>query len=529
MTARHNNRTKASMATPQEKLAASLEALKALQDKGAVAIRNSDLSRTHRERLVKNGFLQDVMKGWYVPSSPHEERGETTAWYASFWPFCASYLRERFGEDWCIAPEQSLSLHAGNRTVPTQLLIRAPKGGNKPTDLLHGTSVFDMRASMPAPRDVVEMDGLRLFGPAAALVAVGAGYFQQASTDARTVLALFNDASDILARLLEGGHSVIAGRLAGAFRNIGRDRIADDILKNMQAAGYDVRENDPFDTRIDLMLPRREISPHAGRIRLMWQSMRQGVIDHFPASPGMPNDADAYLKRVDDAYVTDAYHSLSIEGYRVGPDLIERVRSGQWNPDSEEDRKHRDALAARGYYQAFQSVKKSVSAVLNNENPGTVADRDHGDWYRELFAPSVAVGLLKAGDLAGYRSDQVYIRRSMHVPLSPVAVRDAMPVFFELLEAEENPAVRTVLGHFVFVYIHPYMDGNGRMGRFLMNVMLAAGGYPWTVIPVEARDAYMAALEQASVEQNIVPFSDFLGNLVQQSLDGKPAAQAPWA
>jgi hypothetical protein len=51
-----------------------------------------------------------------------------------------------------------------------------------------------------------------------------------------------------------------------------------------------------------------------------------------------------------------------------------------------------------------------------------------------------------------------------------------------------------VIGHFVFVYIHPYIDGNGRMGRFLMNVMLASGGYPWTVIPLERRDDYMAAL-----------------------------------
>jgi Fic family protein len=115
----------------------------------------------------------------------------------------------------------------------------------------------------------------------------------------------------------------------------------------------------------------------------------------------------------------------------------------------------------------------------------------------------------------------------MHVPLSSAAVRDAMPIFFELLEAENNPAVRVVLGHFVFVYIHPYMDGNGRMGRFLMNVMMAGGGYPWTVIPVERRDDYMAALEQASVHQNIVPFSKFLGELTEQSLAGKPAAAIP--
>ena len=79
----------------------------------------------------------------------------------------------------------------------------------------------------------------------------------------------------------------------------------------------------------------------------------------------------------------------------------------------------------------------------------------------------------------------------------------------------------------MFVYIHPYMDGNGRMGRFLMNVMLAAGGYPWAIVPLEKRDTYMAALESASVEQDITPFASFLGRLVSDNLEGKPAPQVP--
>ena len=136
----------------------------------------------------------------------------------------------------------------------------------------------------------------------------------------------------MLDRLLEGGHSKIAGRLAGAFRNIGRDRIADDIVNAMRAAGYSVREQDPFKSRIDLAFPRREASPHAGRIRLMWQQMRGPIIEKFPAAPGRPKNIDIYLKQVQDVYVTDAYHSLSIEGYRVSPVLIERVRRGTWNP-----------------------------------------------------------------------------------------------------------------------------------------------------------------------------------------------------
>ena len=99
------------MAKPPEKLAESLEALRKLQDRGVVAIRSADLSRTHRQRLQKNGFLQEVMKGWYIPSRPNEARGESTAWYASFWDFCAAYLAERFGDEWALSPEQSLFLH----------------------------------------------------------------------------------------------------------------------------------------------------------------------------------------------------------------------------------------------------------------------------------------------------------------------------------------------------------------------------------------------------------------------------------
>jgi Fic family protein len=102
-----------------------------------------------------------------------------------------------------------------------------------------------------------------------------------------------------------------------------------------------------------------------------------------------------------------------------------------------------------------------------------------------------------------------------------------MPAFFDLLREETNSAVRVVLGHFIFVYIHPYMDGNGRMGRFLMNSMLASGGYPWTVIPVDQRDAYMAALEAASVGQNIVPFAELLARLVDDGMKGKSAPAVP--
>ena len=130
-------------------------------------------------------------------------------------------------------------------------------------------------------------------------------------------------------------------------------------------------------------------------------------------------------------------------------------------------------------------------------------------------------------DLAGYRNGQAFIGNSMHVPLNKEAVRDAVPAFFNLLREAEHPAVRVALWHFIFVYVHPYMDGNGRMGRFLMNTMITAAGYPWTVLPLSGRKTYMAALEKASVDENIGLFAAFLGKLVRERLTGSPLPAIP--
>ena len=152
-------------------------------------------------------------------------------------------------------------------------------------------------------------------------------------------------------------------------------------------------------------------------------------------------------------------------------------------------------MAARGYWQAFQAVKASVAGIIGGANSGALVRTAHRDWYRELFQPCVAAGLLPASALAGYRNYQVYLRTSRYIPPRWETVRDAMPALFDLIEQEPEPGVRAVLGHWLFGYIHPYPDGNGRVARFLMNAMLASGGDPWTVIRVEDRDAYWLALK----------------------------------
>ena len=511
------------MPAPHEKLAESLLALQALQKGGRRVIQSGELGRADRERLLENGFLEEVMRGWLISASPGARAGDSTPWYASFWEFCARYCNQRFGDAWHLSPEQSVLLLAENTVIPKQVVVFSPKGTNHKLELAFGTSLYELKNDMPDAAALTERNGLRLFSSAAALVRIPQSFFNRQPIETQVVLAGLRDASDLLRLLLSGGNSVKAGVLAGGLRRIGRPELSDEILKTMSAAGYDARESDPFDAASSFGVLPAAVTPIVGRMRVMWKTMRDTVIENFPAPPGLPRDKDAYLGFVDDIYKSDAYHSLSIEGYSVTPQLIERVQAGNWDPEHhDDDRKNRDALAARGYWQAFQRVKGVVAEIIAGANPGARARATHMDWYRELFQPCVAAGIVPAAALAGYRNDAVYLRTSRYVPPRWEAVRDAMPELFDRLEQEEHPGVRAVLGHWLFGYIHPYPDGNGRMARFVMNAMLASGGYPWTVIRVEDRDAYLSALDAASIDMKIAPFTTFVAERVRWSMEHAP-------
>src|SRR5271157_2067970 len=152
--------------------------------------RSRELSRTYRERLLRNGFLGDVMKGWLMSSSPSTRQGDSTPWYASFWEFCASYCQDRFDDAWHLSPEQSVLLHAQNTVIPKQVVVYSRKGTNHSTNLLFGTSIYDLKQpEMPPASDVSVTGGLRLFSPAAALVKVPESFFTRNPIETQVVLS----------------------------------------------------------------------------------------------------------------------------------------------------------------------------------------------------------------------------------------------------------------------------------------------------------------------------------------------------
>jgi len=515
------------MASPAERLESSLRPLRKLRRRGVVAIRSTDLSRTHRERLLRNGCLREVLKGWYFATGPEAGMVADATWHDCYWRFCAGYLNRLRKSGWCLSPEQSIFLHTGNWLIPAQLRVRAAKARNNVTKLPNGLSLLEMRLSLPGKEHaVVVSGGLRLFSVSAALVGCGGRVFRERPVDLRLALGLVEDLSAIRGLLLETGRSTVAGRLAGAFRSIGREDFADAILETMRDAGYDTRETDPFACAAPVEAPPSKPSIPPGpaqlaarRIRLMWYVMRPAVIESFPVSIPGKVDAATCLRHVDDLGVADAWHSLAAaqatQAAQVSVKTLELARSQAAeqaaNTAGEADRA---MLLARGQWRAFLAARASLEQILAGADAAAVIGADLEKWQREMFAPLVDAGLRAAAETFGQREGGARVR-GRFIPMEGPAVAGAMRTLFRLLWDENHPSARAVLAHFFLQYIQPCKAGNERLARLLMSVLLAAAGLPWTIIPAEQIATHREAIQTARIEEDITPLAKQINALTQ--------------
>lgn len=482
-------------------------------------VHTSELSRGDREILITNHWLEEIIPGWYLVVRPDIAPGDTTAWYANFWDFSRLYLESLYEKNYCLSAETSLDLQLGTTQIPNQVIVIANTGSGKALKLPFNTSLLVYADPERLPVNRIEVRGLQVMPLDYALCKVSPSHFLKNRRESEIALQSINDPTELIRTIVENQFKAAAGRIIGAYRFLSNEMMADRIKNALDLVGMAIQETNPFTQEEPPLIGGRGFkSPYVARVHAMWKEFRNVVLDNFPAPPGLPTDSNTYLQQVNAAYMQDAYNSLSIEGYQVTKELIEKVKNADWNPDgNDEDKQNQNALAARGYYEAFQKVKDSIKRIINKEQPGLVIEQDLQLWFQSLFAPSVRAGILSPVELFGYRRHQVYIRNSRHTPLSNEYLGEIMTAFFQCLQGEEHSGVRAIVGHFLFVYIHPYMDGNGRIGRFLMNSMLASGGYPWTIVHVERRIQYFRALEAASVEANILPFTQFIHSEMLQT------------
>jgi len=120
-----------------------------------------------------------------------------------------------------------------------------------------------------------------------------------------------------------------------------------------------------------------------------------------------------------------------------------------------------------------------------------------------------------------YRMTDVFVRGSNTEFPRPNAVPQAMQKFISWLQniQDEHPVRIASEAHFKLVSIHPFIDGNGRTSRLLMNLILFMCGYPMAVIRNEERTVYLATFDKARNEDNLKPFYDLVEEAVERSLD----------
>jgi len=120
-----------------------------------------------------------------------------------------------------------------------------------------------------------------------------------------------------------------------------------------------------------------------------------------------------------------------------------------------------------------------------------------------------------------YRTGQVRVAGATFMPLPAEKIQMVISELLQTLSQnpdELRPIELAAFFHHKFVNIHPFIDGNGRTARLIMNVILMRSGYPFTVLLKVDRPKYLRALSEAD-NGNLIPFANFVANCVERSLD----------
>lgn len=226
------------------------------------------------------------------------------------------------------------------------------------------------------------------------------------------------------------------------------------------------------------------------------------------------------LKEEIDAFRPLTPHELTQlrEYYRVGLAYASNALEGNSLTESEtkiviEDgvtiggKPLQDHLEAIGHSEAYDHLLHLVGNESFTEDD---VRRLHYVLYNHIDAE-------KAGN---YRSEQVFITGTDFIPPSPKDVPKRMGELFGSLptsRSTRHPVEFAALLHKELVTIHPFIDGNGRTARLVMNLALLQAGYPITIIPPILRAEYIATLKRAQTKPNDdTPFVDFIARAVHE-------------
>ena len=236
--------------------------------------------------------------------------------------------------------------------------------------------------------------------------------------------------------------------------------------------------------------------------------------------------SDITLKALEDWFKIElTYSSNAIEGNtlnrRETAEVIERGISAVIS-----GKPLKDLLEARNHAMALEFIE-NLTKKLKGHQFITVEDI-------KAVHKIILTGI--DNNWAGtYRQTEVFIKGSNAEFPPPQKVPPLMKKFINWLQTQQgtHPVQVAADAHFKFVSIHPFIDGNGRTARLLMNIILIMNGYPMAIIPNEEKSAYLATFDSARIDNNMEPFYDLIEKAVERSLDayinaakGKPTISA---
>jgi cell filamentation protein, protein adenylyltransferase len=165
----------------------------------------------------------------------------------------------------------------------------------------------------------------------------------------------------------------------------------------------------------------------------------------------------------------------------------------------------RDYLEAVGHSQAFDFLYTLINKSILTEHDIKAL---HRLFYYRIDEQYAGI----------YRTVKVFITGSKYPLPAPDRLTTLMQEFIAGLAQEKkslHPVTYAARVHKDFVFIHPFVDGNGRVARLLMNLVLLQAGYPITIIPPIMRSEYIRTLEKAHVDEH--DFMLFIAGMVKET------------
>ena len=223
--------------------------------------------------------------------------------------------------------------------------------------------------------------------------------------------------------------------------------------------------------------------------------------------------------------IESSYHSNAVEGNSL---TLGETRSLILHGLTAHGKPMRDHLDIEGHNEAVKAVEDAVSgqrgltevfirqlhAVLLKESYEVDAQTPNGSPARHRI------------EIGAYKSRPNNVRTStgeIYYFTSPEQVKPAMSdlmAWYDAREAAgEHPVALAAAFHYRFVRIHPFDDGNGRMARLLMNMILIRHGYTVAIVRREDRDLYIQELEQADKTEDLAQFIDYIASCCEYALD----------